>query len=103
MTNSVDLNSIAFENLLNAFAHRVCDIFEARYMKNMPVLNAGAKQEPYTEKPMTRKETCKHYGVSVPTLKNMVKGGAVIEFKLSGVRGFRYLPSTLNQALKPVK
>ncbi len=103
MTNLVELNSTGFDALLNALAHRVCDVFEERFMNNLPAFGAESFAAPAPERPWTRKEACKHYGVSVPTLRKMVASGAVKELKTEGVRGYRYLPSESNNAYKHVK
>ncbi|MHC2990518.1 hypothetical protein OB13_02560 [Pontibacter sp. HJ8] len=103
MVNLVDLNSIGLDALLNALAHRVCDEFEERFMKNLPAFSAEPSAAPTPEEPWTTKQACKHLKVSVPTLRKMVESGAVIKLETEGVRGNRYLPSTLNQAFKPVK
>lgn len=103
MVNLVELNSIGFDGLVNILANRICDVLEERFMKNLPTFSADPFAAPTPEKPWTTKEACKHLKVSVPTLKKMVKSGAVEQLKTEGVRGYRYLPSKLNKAYNPIK
>jgi hypothetical protein len=103
MTNPVELNANAFENFFIALAHYVCDAMEERFMEKLPALNANTQRESMIEKPIDRKQVKTDYGISVPSLKKMVKSGAIPQHKIEGLRGFRYFPSEINKAYKPAR